>query len=208
MESALAALAARLIYTWDVKTSVGQWIGFQILLGADIGLAGQGSIIAAQASVGVRSSPLRHPSAQKTLPQQLRPCSWSSRLTRVAPVVQTISGAFFIAAAECVFANQLKMNIKALAPGVDAAMLLGQGGAANLRQRFTDETLGQVLQACLASMRSANALALAAGGLAFLFSFAAEWKKVNLDAINQASDTPSAGSTGAQSQQEDARKAA
>ncbi|KAK4890189.1 hypothetical protein LTR27_011071 [Elasticomyces elasticus] len=178
--SALAALAAGLIYTWDVNTSVGHWIGFQILLGAGMGLAGQGSIIAAQASVG---------------PADIAPA------TATVLFFQTISGAFFIAAAECVFANQLASSIREVAPEIDAAMLFGQGGAANLRQLFNGETLDHVLQAYVASMRSAYALALAAGGLAFLFSFAAEWRKVNLDAIAAESETPSAASTDVDSQQ-------
>jgi len=112
-------------------------------------------------------------------------------LTSNLPVFQTISGAFFISAANCVFANQLKAKIWIIAPEVNPEMLFGQGGAANLGQLFTGDTLEAVLQAYISAMRSAYALSLACGGLAFLFSFAAEWKKINLDATSQESDLPS-----------------
>ncbi|TKA62106.1 hypothetical protein B0A55_09723, partial [Friedmanniomyces simplex] len=168
--SALAALASGLIVTWDVRTSAGRWIGYQILLGAGMGLSGQGSIVAAQAAVG--SSDI-------------------APATATVLFFQTISGAFFISAANCVFANQLKAKIRIIAPEVNPEMLFGQGGAANLGQLFTGDTLDAVLQAYISAMRSAYALALASGGLAFLFSFAAEWKKINLDATSQEPGLPS-----------------
>ena len=55
--SAIAATAAGLIYSWNVTSSAGLWIGYQILLGAGMGMSGQGSIIAAQASVGPSDIP-------------------------------------------------------------------------------------------------------------------------------------------------------
>ncbi|KAK3674118.1 hypothetical protein LTR78_005965 [Recurvomyces mirabilis] len=165
--SGMTALAAGLIYTWDVHTSIGCWIGYQILLGAGMGLSGQGSIIAAQAAV-----------------------HYSDIATATATVLffQTISGAFFISAANSVFANQLKRAIASRAPGVDSSILFGEGGAANLGELFSNQDLDNVLAAYLQALRSAYALALASGGLAFLFSFAAEWKKVNMDAIGKDGD--------------------
>lgn len=49
--SCLATIGCGLIYTLELDTSTGRWIGYQILVGAGVGFAWQPALVASQASV-------------------------------------------------------------------------------------------------------------------------------------------------------------
>lgn len=49
--SCLATVGCGLIYTLELNSSAGRWIGYQILVGAGVGFGWQPALVASQASV-------------------------------------------------------------------------------------------------------------------------------------------------------------
>lgn len=93
-----------------------------------------------------------------------------------------IGGAFFVSAGQCAFGNQLVQSLALHAPDVNPGLALSIG-ATDIRTFFSGSTLAAVLRAYLDGLHSAYALAVAAMGVAAVISFAAEWKKINIEAV-------------------------
>ena len=154
--SALTAIGAGLIYTLDIGTIMGKWIGYQVVAGVGLGLAIQTAVIVGQSSV--ESADL-------------------STVTAMILFSQTIGGAFFVQAGQSAFSNQLLKSIPTTAPGVNPAMVLGIG-ASDLRTAFTPEQLPGILTAYMDGLRDAYAISIALAGVAFIISFFTGWKSI------------------------------
>ncbi|KAK5213706.1 hypothetical protein LTR41_001286 [Exophiala xenobiotica] len=111
--SALSALSAGLISTFNVHTDAGHWIGYQILNGIGRGMAIQQPIQAVQSVV----QPAMVPTVTALV-------SWS----------QTFGGAIFIGLAQTAFINLLKSALKSHAPGVDADIVIATGATEYLAE--------------------------------------------------------------------------
>jgi MFS transporter, DHA2 family, glioxin efflux transporter len=81
-------------------------------------------------------------------------------------VFQTVGAAFFLAAAQCAFINQILVKLPTSAPGVNPATLIATGSA-QLRSVFTAEEIPGILTAYMAGLNAAFALAAGTAGLAF-----------------------------------------
>ncbi|MCJ1333464.1 hypothetical protein MMC10_010163 [Thelotrema lepadinum] len=154
--AALTAIGSGLIYTWDVDTETGKWIGYQVLAGFGLGFAIQTPIIVGQASVE---------------PADL------STITAMILCFQMIGGAFFVQAGQAAFANKLLNSVSTFAPGVDPSLVIGTG-ASDLRKVFSPEQLPGILKAYMAGLQDAYAICIALAGVAFVASFFAEWRSI------------------------------
>lgn len=162
--SALATVAAGLIYTFDIGTPSGKWIGYQILGGIGWGLAFQVPIITGQASAP---------------PEDL------AEVTAIILFFQTVGGAFLVSASQSAFVNVLIKTIPYSAPGVDPLRLIATG-ATELRNAFTPEELPGILVAYMHGLKISFAVALASTAMALVAVLFSKWKRLNTAAITGA----------------------
>ena len=154
--AALNAIGIGLVYSLDIDSGSGKWIGYQILAGIGIGLGIQTAVIVGQASVD--NSDL-------------------STVTAMVLFFQTIGGAFFVQGGQSAFSNKLLQALPYTAPNVNPQTVL-EIGASNLRQMFTGDDLHGILVAWLDGQRDAYILAIALACVAFLVSCFTNWKSI------------------------------
>ncbi|KAL2104633.1 hypothetical protein VUR80DRAFT_9997 [Thermomyces stellatus] len=154
--AAVATIASGLLYTLDIDTSTGKWIGYQILAGAGYGISFQVPMIATQGTVA---------------PADLAPS------TATVMFFQTVGGAFYLAAAQSAFLNEMVKRLVVTAPTVDPRAVVATG-ASELR-KFPEDVLPGILQAYMWGIKIAIALAIVGAGVSFFASLASRWKKLN-----------------------------
>ncbi|KAK3942577.1 putative HC-toxin efflux carrier TOXA [Diplogelasinospora grovesii] len=159
--AAIATIAAGLLYTLDIGTDTGKWIGYQILGGFAWGAAFQVPIIVGQATAA---------------PEDL------SSITAIILFFQTVGGAFFVSAAQSAFVNKIISVAATTAPTVNPLMIIGTG-ATQIRNVFTDEQIPGILVAYMAGIKVAFAIAIAGVGMAFAISLFSSWRRLNRDAL-------------------------
>ncbi|KAK1760426.1 efflux pump antibiotic resistance protein [Echria macrotheca] len=159
--AAVATISAGLLYTLDIGTGSGKWIGYQILGGLAWGFAFQVPIIVGQAS---------------SAPEDM------SSITAIILFFQTIGGAFLVSAAQSAFINKLLANIP---EGVDPLAIVGTG-ATQIRSVFPAEQIPGILVAYMEGLKTTFIIAVAGVGAAFVVSLAASWKRLNQEAVASA----------------------
>lgn len=151
LSGVLSAVGTGLLYTLDIGSSSGRWIGFQIIAGVGFGAGVQLPIIVGQA--------LSDP-ADITLS------------TALMLFAQTIGGALLVGAAEAAYTNTLLRRLPFTAPGVDAGTVLTMG-TTQIRSSFPPEQVPGIIQAEMDGVHVAFALAIACAGVATLTTLAA-----------------------------------
>lgn len=149
----IATVGSGLIYTLDIGSSSGAWIGYQVLAGLGLGAAFQVPIIAGQAVVA--------------------PADLSSA-TAMILFAQTIGGAFFVSASQSAFANQLVKRLPITAPTVSPAKVLVVG-ITEIRATFSAEEVTGIVRAYMDGLSVSFALAIATVGMAALAGFGSKW---------------------------------
>ncbi|KAK1752281.1 major facilitator superfamily domain-containing protein [Echria macrotheca] len=146
--AAIGVVASGLLYTLDTDTGVGKWVGFQIIGGVGWGLAFQIPIIAGQASVG---------------PEDI------SAVTAMVLFFQCIGGTAFVTAAQSAFVNTLVRTLPTTAPGIDPAKVIATGATA-IRTTFPAEKVVGIVEAYMAGIKVALAMAIAGAGIGFFIA--------------------------------------
>ncbi|OCK75830.1 MFS general substrate transporter [Lepidopterella palustris CBS 459.81] len=101
--TAIGTVCTGLLYTWDIGTTMGKWIGYQIIGGVGWGIASQTPIIMVQATA---------------------PAADLAEVTAILLFFQTVGGAFMVSAAQAAFVNVLVKVLPYSAPGVDPATVI------------------------------------------------------------------------------------
>ncbi|KAK6220272.1 major facilitator superfamily transporter [Colletotrichum tabaci] len=153
----VATVGAGLIYTLDIGTGSGKWIGYQIIAGLGWGAGFQVPIIAIQGTVGE---------------------SDLASATAVLLFFQTVGGAFYVAAAQSGFLVTVLKKVTENVPGIDPA-LVAITGATQIRSAFPAEFVPGVIQAYMDGLKIAFALAIAGAGVSVLVSLGSRWRKLN-----------------------------
>lgn len=153
LASILAAIGTGLIYTFDISTSAGKWIGYQIITGVGVGLGLQIPIIVNQAIVA---------------PSDL------ASVSAFTLFVQTIGGAFWVSAAQAAFANRLVQRLPITAPGVDPRVVIATG-ATQLRDAFSPEQLSGILEAYMDGLRLTFLMSTVLACVGVLVSLLPKW---------------------------------
>ncbi|GIJ91429.1 hypothetical protein Asppvi_010394 [Aspergillus pseudoviridinutans] len=156
--AAIATVGCGLIYTLDIGTGAGKWIGYQILAGFGNGLGVQVPMIMAQANTDA---------------------SDMAATTAILMCFQTIGGAFMQAGAQAAFANRLLDELPNTAPDVDPRAVVAAG--ATELQSFGPSLAG-VRIAYMRGLKVAFAFACASMGLAFILALFSRWKKITGEA--------------------------
>jgi MFS family permease len=158
---AVATVAAGLLYTLDIGSASGKWIGYQVLAGLAWGAAFQIPIIESQAIA--------------------RPEDLSS-ITAIVLFFQTIGGAFSVSAAQAGFLNTLLKTVVVNAPGVDPSMVI-LTGATQIRTAFPPESVPGIILSYMAGIKVAFAIGVGLTGAGFLFTLCSKWGRINTAAL-------------------------
>ena len=160
--TAMGTVCTGLLYTLDIGTAQGKWIGYQIIGGVGWGIASQIPIITVQASA---------------------PAADLAEVTAILLFFQTVGGAFMVAAAQAAFVNVLVKVLPYSAPGVDPATVVTTG-ATDLRKVFSADQVPGILVAYMHGLKIAFAIGLASTGVAFIIiTLFQRWNRLNTAAI-------------------------
>ncbi|KAL0944550.1 major facilitator superfamily transporter [Colletotrichum truncatum] len=162
--AAIATVSAGLLYTLDIGTGSGKWIGYQILAGLGWGAAFQVPIIAIQGTVSE---------------SDLAPS------TAILLFFQIVGGAFFVAAAQSGFLVTLLKKVVEYVPGINPG-LVALTGATEIRNAFPADEVPGVVHAYMDGLKIAFAISIAGAGFAFLVSLGTRWSKLNTKKISGA----------------------
>lgn len=155
--SVVTTVGHGLLTLLEPNSSIGIWIGFQIVVGFGRGLGMQTPFIALQNNVE---------------PQLI------SIATSTMTFTQTFSGAVMLSMAQTIFTSGLRELIPKYAPGVSAQKVI-QAGATGVWATITDPTeLAQVLIAYNISIRRIYYVAIGFTGACFIISWFLGWKDI------------------------------
>ncbi len=166
----LTAIGAALIYSLDINSSAGQYLGYQAILGIGVGVCIQVPVIAAQAFC----DPADIAPATAIVLCEYSILSTPFSVVAINPVpflvFQTIGGALFVSAAESIFANRVLQSVSTNAPGVDAGLVL-HTGVGEIRTVFSSADLSSILSSYMIGLKAAWALGLALAACTVVASF-------------------------------------
>ncbi|KAF5973635.1 major facilitator superfamily transporter [Fusarium bulbicola] len=148
VSSIIVTIASGLLYTLDIGTWTGKWVGYQILAGFGYGVGLQVPVVISQAFAA---------------PSDMAP------VTSIIIFSRTIGGTFLITAAQSGFINQIIHKLSSTAPTVDPA-LVTEAGATTLRQNFSGAELNGILHAYAWGIKVAFAITFAACGITAITS--------------------------------------
>lgn len=158
--TALFAVGAGLITTYDAAMSDATWIGFQVLAGAGLGAGFQ----------------VPQTAVQTVLAQDDIPIGSSTLI-----FFQTMGGTIFLQVGQAVFQNSLKAALQRLAPTVSPTLIF-ETGATGLKQALEGAGQADAWRSVLASytlgLQDTFKVSLGLGLGAFLASLFFEWKSV------------------------------
>lgn len=152
----ITTIGAGLVYTLDLSSGPGAWIGYQALVGIGLGIGFQIPVIANQASVA---------------PSDL------SSVSAITLFVQTIGGAFFVSAGQTAFTNKLVARLPITASNVDPSKVIATG-ATELRKVFSAADLPGILEAYMDGLKIAFALCVALAGISVIIAIFSPWTKL------------------------------
>ncbi|KAI0111125.1 MFS gliotoxin efflux transporter glia [Nemania sp. FL0031] len=156
----LGTIGCGLLYTLEIDTPAGKWIGYQILTGSAIAFSVQNGLNIAQASVDAEDLPA---------------------VTANLYFFQTVGGAFTVSSAQAAFINQALDKLHTSAPGVDDARLIATG-ASELRTTFTSSELPGVIIAYMHGLKAVFAVSIGFIGIAFLTTLIIPWQRLPIHA--------------------------
>ncbi|KAN0110016.1 major facilitator superfamily transporter [Hyaloscypha variabilis] len=156
----VSTLGAGLIFTLDIDSSSGKWIGFQVIAGLGLGVGFQIPIIATQATSSVADL---------------------SSATAMVLFCQTLGGAVFVAAGQSALANVVLKKLPVYVPSVDPAKVFAIG-ATELKNVFSAAEMVGIKHAYMDGLHAAWAIAIASAGVALIVSLFSKWR--NLRGLN------------------------
>lgn len=159
----ITAVGSGLLYTLDIGSSSGKWIGFQILAGIGIGWCFQVPVVTAQSTAAPSDLPSVTGMVLSKLyhkPQLL------TKLTSTA--VQTLGGSVFVSAGQSALDNVLLNSLPNIS-GIDPKVVL-ETGSTELRQAFNSAQLSGILVAYMKGLKAAFLVAIIASSIATVVS--------------------------------------
>jgi MFS transporter, DHA2 family, glioxin efflux transporter len=175
----LATIGCGLFYTMDAHTSVGKWIGYQIIVGFASGITFQTA--AAVAQVHATAEDMSQVTA--VIFCEFHGSMYKLILLLIQSLVfQMIGGSFFVSAAQSAFNNRLITVLASTAPEINPARVLGTG-ATQIRSAFTAEQVPLVVDAYMSGLKSVFAITIAGFGISAFIGFLGSWKRLHGDGL-------------------------
>ena len=180
--SAVYTVGAGLLYTLQVDSSTGRWIGYQLIAGFGAGASIQVPFVAVQVVLPQKDLPTGSMSIFSPPTPQPPPCSPTIILTSLSDALaiffNTLGGALSVSIAQNIFSNTLLTQVPLQTNGaVNATTIIG-AGATHVQQITPPQYLLGVLTAYDKAVTTAFILPIATGAIACLVSFGVEWKSV------------------------------
>ncbi|KIW02704.1 uncharacterized protein PV09_06142 [Verruconis gallopava] len=152
--SVLATICAGLLYSMDVHTSTGKWIGYQIIGGTGWGIAWMCSMVIVQAY---------------SKPEDI------STSTAINLFLQLLGGALGVAAAQSAFVNKMSKTLRRTAPGINPMQVIVTG-ATQIRSSFPPEAVPGIVEAYMQGIKVAFILVIAFMSLSVLVSLMLDFR--------------------------------
>ncbi|KAK4245176.1 major facilitator superfamily-domain-containing protein [Corynascus novoguineensis] len=160
----LAVISAGLLYTLDINTGIGKWVGYQLLGGVGWGLAFQIPIIVGQANAD---------------PEDI------SSVTAMVLFFQCIGASALVTAAQAAFVNRMVQMMPTTAPDVDPAKVIATG-ATLIRVAFPDDQVPGIVVAYMAGIKVAFGISIGGAGLGLVICLFSRWKRLHSDTVKDA----------------------
>jgi hypothetical protein len=155
--AALAAVGYGLTTTFRPDTGSGAWIGYQILLGAGIGISFQQPLMAVQTVLDIDDVPTG---------------------TSLIIFLQTLGGALFVAVSQNVFTNKLVEYVGAYVPEIPDPSYILAVGATSVKDAFDEALLPGVKLAFNDALTQTFIVFTALAAISILGAVAVEWRSV------------------------------
>ncbi|KAF7328185.1 putative permeases of the major facilitator superfamily [Mycena venus] len=156
LSGVLSTCGAALFYTLDIDSGKARYLGPQIIFGFGLGLGSQIPMTALQSF---------------SKPEDV------ASTTGVMLMCNSISGAYFVTAAQSLFANRLLRTLSRTAPTIDTVKVLTTG-ASEIQRVFRGDDLAAVLNAYMVGIKDVFAFSLAGAALTILIALAIPFKKL------------------------------
>ncbi|KAH8731344.1 major facilitator superfamily domain-containing protein [Phaeosphaeriaceae sp. PMI808] len=154
--SVLMAIGAGLLSTFHTDTKSAEWIGYQFLFGAGVGLGMQQTLVAVQTSLAADDVAVG---------------------TAIIMFSQTLGGALFISVGQNVFTNQLIKNLRTVVPELDPSFVLTVG-ATELKKAIPTNSLAGVLTAYNLALTQTFYVSVAAAAVSITGAAFVQWKSM------------------------------
>ncbi|KAI0199361.1 putative gliotoxin efflux pump [Astrocystis sublimbata] len=151
---AIAAIGSGLFTLLDEDTSMGRWIGFQIVLGVGVGLCLTIPLLLSQVVVKTRDV---------------------ATATPFIIFAQSLGSAFLLPIAQSVFQNKLLQALQQFIPELDPQMVLSAGASSEAIAKFPIATQRGIIQSYDNALRSAFVIGVPFAGIAMLVAFFMPW---------------------------------
>jgi hypothetical protein len=162
--TALMAIGAGLITTFDIDSPTRVWFGYQVIMGLGAGVGFNVPLVAVQTVLPMEDIPIG---------------------TVAVMFFQSLGGALFIAVAQSVFQNGLIDGLKKYAPELDPKLMINTGATAIrtvLKETGQEDQLIPALKAYVNGLKNSYRVVAAVSVVAFFFTCFLEWKSVkNVD---------------------------
>ncbi|KAH8431038.1 MDR family MFS transporter [Aspergillus melleus] len=153
----ITAIGSGLLYTLDVDSGSGKWIGYQIMTGLGVGWCFQVPVVTAQAAVQPEDLP---------------------SVTSMVLTVQTIGGAIFVSAGQSAMSNVLLKVLPGQSLDIDPLEVVTTG-ATELRDTFSSDQMSGILTSYMKGIKAAFIIATVASSVATVVSVGSRWKKLS-----------------------------
>ena len=150
------SVGAGLLTTFKVTTPHPEWIGYQIIFGAGVGLGMQQALMAVQTCLPPRDVAIG---------------------TAIIMFSQTLGGSLFVSVGQNVFENQLLKNLEAVVPDFPANVVLSTG-ATYLKNAVPPQYISRVLVAYDAALTQTWYVSVAMSCLSVIGAVFLEWKSM------------------------------
>lgn len=163
--AAVFTVGSGLLYTLQVDSPAGKWIGYQILAGFGAGAGIQIPFIAVQVVLN-----------SKDMPTGSRYCpiydlfDADTFLDAMAIFFNTLGGAISISVAQNIFSNTLSRELLRRTRDIDPLTII-RAGATRVREVTPPDQLRAVLESYNEAIQRCFVLPIAVGGLALICSF-------------------------------------
>jgi MFS family permease len=158
------SVGAGLLTTFKVTTAHPEWIGYQVLFGAGVGLGMQQTLMAVQTCLPPRDVAIG---------------------TAIIMFSQILGGSLFVSVAQNVFQNQLLRNLEKVVPDFPANIVLDTG-ATYLKNAVPTQYISRVLVAYDSALTETWYVSAAMSCLAAIGAVVLEWKSMKATKVDEA----------------------
>ncbi|GAM36680.1 hypothetical protein TCE0_018f05959 [Talaromyces pinophilus] len=152
----LATIGAALLYTVDLDSSKARYLGPQVIFGFGIGLGCQVPLMALQS---------------------FTPAEDIASVTSIIVTMNSLSGGYFVTAAQSLFTNRLLDSLSTTAPSINSGLVLATG-ATELHRVFSGEDLTAILSSYMVGIKDVFAWSMAGAAFTAVLALVVPFKKM------------------------------